>query len=177
MKPRKATRRKAKGILDGIQQITRNEMLVIGQYNTDTPDPDKKGQVCGGFKACLIGSAYLSAGIKPKKHVDHHDGEVTWALPGTSRATFLEDEDSREIFLATRPALRLAVRALDEAAGPRVARVRKPERKNIINAFMASPIGGVAEGLFESQDRLDRNLVVELCDEAKTLIDQWDESY
>jgi hypothetical protein len=97
-------------ILNKMAIIVRNDMLTRGQYVSTTIDLElrDKGAICGGHKACAVGSLYLAGGIKPHE-----------VYPGKSYNYFVlqgVDRHERAEFLAERPALRAAYDALNEAA-------------------------------------------------------------
>lgn len=68
---------KARTILSSMAAMAKDERLEKGIYIMDDElSTLKKAPLCNGYRACAIGSLYLSAGIKPKKY---------GALPGTLR--------------------------------------------------------------------------------------------
>lgn len=94
-------------ILDGMESITRNEMLTRGTYVTeDIIDLElaEQGAICGGRQACMVGSMWLAAGVKLEFD---EIGELT--LPGV----FLEE---RQAFLEDRPALAMAYYAMNSVS-------------------------------------------------------------
>lgn len=169
-KPAASTKRKALTALDGVTQITKNEMLKRGDYLSVVVDQKlaAEGAICGGRRACLIGSAYVGAGIKVNT-----DGEV-WGrkLPGV-------DPDERADFTARRPGLRLALDALDVAAGKRVEGLSRRQQEKIAEwreSYVALDAPGiVAEALFEAVTsgpaRLNRDGILALVDEARAVIE------
>lgn len=93
---------KALDTCDGVIEIAKNEMLVQGDYVSSTimnHELKAKGSVCGGRQACLVGSEYLAYGVRM----------FAEDFPGFSYHT-------REDFMRNRPGLRLAYRAINEAA-------------------------------------------------------------
>lgn len=114
---------KALNTLDGVIKIADNEMLIQGDYVTAeivNPELAKKGAVCGGRKACLVGSTYLAHGVK------------VWREDGGLFETWRRDD-----FMRTRPALRLAYEALNEAA----LRLIKREHRDVIAEWSYDGIG------------------------------------
>jgi hypothetical protein len=92
--------------LNKMSLIVRNDMLMRGEYLTpDIVDYElaKKGAICGGHKACAVGSLYLAAGVRRERR------ELAWSLPGAY-------PHERPYFMASRPALRVAYEALNAAA-------------------------------------------------------------
>jgi hypothetical protein len=138
---------KALSTLDGMREIVRNEMLTRGVYLTDVEEPDlaKSGALCGGRRACLLGSAWIAYGIKPDEKWDE--------LPGV-------DEGERSGFLRHRPALKAVYDALNLAAERKLAR-----DPGLCRAKFDSP----AEALFEGNYRtgLDRGDVLRLIASAR----------
>lgn len=123
-------------VLDGMDEIVRNEMVRRGVYVTAeivNPDLREQGAVCGGRQACAIGSAYLAAGVRLKRD---EDGDLV--LPGV-------EQRERDEFLRRRPALRTALEALNAEADAYIARNKLEEF--ISGAFWHDSI----EALFESK--------------------------
>lgn len=133
---RQRDRERANKVLDGIVEIAKNEMLVFGHYLSEKvvkPELAEEGAICGGRTACLIGSAYLAAGVKPT--VQHQDGrEYVWLSH--------VDIGDREPILETRPALNAAINALNTAAEKWID---KESIYFLDHLYYESP----AEGLFE----------------------------
>jgi len=136
---------KALDILDGMLQIADNEMITKGiYYKEECERPDLKDQICGGHRACLIGSMWVAALVRPKK-LEYWD-ELT--LPG------VEYGEDRDEFLKRRPGLRLAYNALNEAAERRLVKISPDWEKNEVD-FSTNNVGadaGPAEFLFENTD-------------------------
>lgn len=110
--------RQAIRILDGIIQIAENEMLQQGIYVGPVADEKlaEKGSICGGRKACLVGSLFLSA---------KHAGEIEPPPPRYPWLNAYQDlydrwpmssGDSRESFIADHPAMKLAWDTLSRLA-------------------------------------------------------------
>lgn len=62
-KPSSKTVAEAKDIVSGVRTIAKNEQLLRGSYVTDkvkTPALAAEGAICGGHKACLLGSIALA---------------------------------------------------------------------------------------------------------------------
>lgn len=100
---------KAINTIDGMIEIAKREQLIQGTYVDDKVDETLKieGAICGGHKACLIGSAYIAYGRKIEA------GDAYAWLDGV-------EPDERYTFLRRRPALRLAIDALDTEAMKRM---------------------------------------------------------
>lgn len=170
-KPAASTKRTALNALDGVTQITKNEMLKRGDYLTAVVDEKlaAEGAICGGRRACLIGSAYVGAGIKMRAGENQFWGR---RLPGV-------DPDDRAEFTARRPGLRLALDALDVAATERITGLSRRQQKNIADwrrAYSGHEAPGiVAEALFEavtdSPSKLNRDGILALVDEARAVIE------
>lgn len=102
-----ADKDKALNTCDGVIEIAANEMLLQGSYVTQrvmNPKLEDEGAVCGGRKACLVGSIFLAYGITYRKLL-----RLTDHIP----SFFLED---RDWFMDERPALKLAYNAFNQAA-------------------------------------------------------------
>ncbi len=100
-------RAEALAILDRFCQIVDNDMLIRGDYidsEVSRPDLADAGAICGGHKACAIGSLWIAGGHHPKAPTDYSD----WYS--------IFDIDIRAKYLAQRPALELAHAALVAAA-------------------------------------------------------------
>lgn len=98
---------KALDTCDGVIQIAENEMLTRGTYLTSVVRPKmaREGAVCGGRRACLVGSMYLA-----------HGGFKDIEEMGMSM-------DARGREMRNRPGLRLAYRAINEAALRRAEKI------------------------------------------------------
>lgn len=140
-------RAKALKTLDGMVEITKNEMLARGVYFSDQVvrrDLAESGALCGGRRACLIGSAWVAYGVKLDKEA---------VLPGT-------DEDERHQFLRNRPALNAVYKALNNAAQ------RKFDRDpDLVERDHES----AAEALFEGNygERINRTDILRLIASAR----------
>lgn len=107
------TTRKALRVCDGVISIAANEMLVQGTYVTEhvaNQELKERGAICGGRKACLVGSMYLSHGDLPTKEEanERYGHSGFWA--GIFRPPY------RPEYMADRPALKLAYDAFNTAA-------------------------------------------------------------
>lgn len=89
--------------LYGMKQIVENDRLIHGDYISDAFDPKMSTAVCKGYKYCAIGSLWAGHGEQP----------ITTNY-GTSLRGVAHNE--RIVFLAERPALALALIALNHAA-------------------------------------------------------------
>jgi hypothetical protein len=134
-----ATRAEALKILDGVEEMAKAEMIAARAYVTLVWDRERAeaGAICGGRKACAVGSLWLAAGVKVR---------MDERLPG------VEAGQPRRSFLRRRPALRLAYEALNTAAERRAHRLEEGERVEF--AFDA-PRYGAAEALLERTSYLD----------------------
>lgn len=151
-------------IIERMEEIVRNEMLDYGYYVSDEierPDLAEIGAVCGGRRACAVGSLYLAAGIKPI--VREYDDEPIARLPGT-------DPSERLMFMMTRPALRTAYEALNDAANEYIDREgievnREPD------FYGAHSYHGDLEVLFETGDpAIGRDELLTVTARAKELV-------
>lgn len=117
--PSGSTYEKALETLDNMRQIVKNEQLKRGEYVSQEKDDElaAQGAICGGHKACLLGTTWLGYGIKPIIQMGHYYGPEV-ELPG------IEDEETRAIFLKRRPALKLVYETLNELADAKL-----PEKK------------------------------------------------
>lgn len=101
---------KALDVLDGMAEMVARDRLKHGVYATVRVDPEFVDHVCRGRRHCLIGSMWAAHG-DPEYHDEHYypDGVGT-RMAGTG------DVDSREAWMATRPALRLVYETMNAAA-------------------------------------------------------------
>lgn len=118
--PSEKTRAKAIDSLEGMKEIVKAEMLIRSHYvDPEHVDQERKeaGAICGGHKACAIGSLWLAYGIKPDYQPPPTtlSGKGTWTLPGTDELFSVKGQRRAE-FLRNRPGLKLALNALDDAA-------------------------------------------------------------
>ncbi len=93
-------------ILDRMAQIVDNDMLVRGDYvenEVTRPDLAESGAICGGHRACAIGSLWIAGGLDPENAY----------VKGTPDPFAY---DRRETYLSDKPALRRAHAALCSAA-------------------------------------------------------------
>lgn len=141
--PRITTQEKAILAIERMEEVIRNEMLVRGTYLTPTVVDQKlaeAGAVCGGRKACAIGSLYLGYGVKlDLVYEDDHDEGSTYELPGVGQG-------EREDFMRRRPALKLAYDELNAAADRYIAKADHATKFRITSAAFTSSL----EGLFEA---------------------------
>lgn len=126
---------KALDTCDGVIEIAKNEMLVRGTYLTGILKPDmaREGSICGGRKACLVGSMYLAHGVRG----DIEDMSMSF--------------DSRKAEMRNRPGLRLAYQAINEAALRRAEKinaevVRRERRKNHRDTYRTRPYHATNDG-------------------------------
>lgn len=143
------TKQKALKALDGMLEIERNEMLVRGEYISVEIDDElaERGAICGGHRACLVGSLWLGYGVKPEKGTFCW-GEEFYKLPGT--------EDGRAAFLSRRPGLKVAYDALNDAAERCVSRaLSNADYEDFHGEARRVYSGSLAETLFESGDTYD----------------------
>lgn len=106
---KRSLKKRALKVCDGVIAIAHNEMLIHGTYVTQgvvNEELKKKGSVCGGRAACLVGSMFIAHGdmpAKPKKS----EGARVWD------GIF---SDNRDDWINQRPALKLAYQAFNTAA-------------------------------------------------------------
>ncbi len=120
--------------LDGMLEVTRNEMLRRGDYISRfvvSEYLEEHGAVCGGHRACAVGALWLGAGVE----IEYSMGMAT--LPGTN------DSHQREEFLETRPALALAYAAMNQVCDEYIDEL---DLRGRLNADFADSM----EQLFES---------------------------
>lgn len=129
--------------LDGFAQVVKNEQIVHGIYVADEverPDLAEAGAICGGRRACAVGSLWIGAGVPIQV------GESEWGISTDLEGVHAED---RPAFLARRPALRLAYETLNATA-------EELWPKQAVAAYKAGwydedgPNVGAMEALFES---------------------------
>jgi hypothetical protein len=135
--------------IDGIIEIAKNEQLRNGDYifsyiNKELRD---QGAICGGHAACLVGSLYISHGIKPI--VSRGAAYSTFfRLPGVQTV-------ERQKFMRNRPGLKLAYKYINEAAKRYLDRhfpehVKDLESLHKEEGFTFPPEEGWGEWLFEN---------------------------
>jgi hypothetical protein len=179
-KPSQSIIAEATEILGGIAFIATKERLVRGTYISEDVDPEFKGSLCQGHRACLIGTTWLAAKVPVEWSYDSYDDENVPNLPYTGHG--------RNRFVADKPGLALALRALDEAA----RRYVKRNRASLSEAFLSDwesyqresaptfmdeeylGFGHPAEALFENglpgNDREIQGEVVKLARAARRLV-------
>jgi hypothetical protein len=143
--PTQAHITKAIESLDRMAQIVRNEMLIRGTYVDSEINEAKKaaGAICGGHKVCAIGSLWVGYGVKYEKR-----GKYVVGLPGVSDTKtwdYRKDDygpSARNIFVKSRPALKLALNALNESADAYIKRHK-------LELMDASEFEDAIEALFE----------------------------
>ena len=142
--PRKiseSTKTKALSALDGMRKIVQHEMLARGVYVTEdieNPHLAQAGAICGGRQHCAIGSLWVGGGIK---YTFSSYGEIT--LPGVQ-------QHERKKFLSHRPGLRLAHRALNEAAETFSQKYGLDDDERA-DTFFEDPIERLFEGFYGSE--------------------------
>lgn len=170
------TKEKAHKALDGMAEITKNEMLTRGEYLTSYVDNEKlakEGAICGGHRACAIGSLYVGYGIPIKVDKNKDYGWTAASLPlGVYPG-------KRKEFTIRRPGLRLAMQALDHVAEKRIATLSKKQKENV-DSFMSNSssdyeelgikIEGLFEGVTHGPSRLKRDDMLEIIAEAKEYV-------
>lgn len=169
--------------------IAEADMMMQGIYvDEHVTRPERTKSVCGGHRACAIGSLFLGARIPmvyldnatgrsiskdemEKRVVDPHNRNTFWSvMPNTNVS-------DRKIAFQEYPYLGLAYRALNNVAMQYVAR-KDPQRlihfATSTKRPFEGPDAGWAEDLFESNiidlDDLGK-VFVKLCDEAASNID------
>lgn len=107
---KRALKKHALKVCDGVIAIANNDMIVHGTYVTQgivNEKLAKLGSVCGGRAACLIGSMFIAHGDMPKKPKGTYFGNGVWdGIFGPLRYKWLKE----------RPALKLAYDAFNRAA-------------------------------------------------------------
>lgn len=145
--------------LNGMKQIARNEMLKPGHYVSGTvedPELAKKGAVCGGHSACLIGSLYIAGGVKFREVGRTWDEQRIVDLPGVKSGRQKE-------YMARRPHLRLAWDALNDAAEVYLRKLPQERQEDVREG---SKFEGRAETVFENAKIEDRAEQIKLIDGA-----------
>ena len=163
--PAQSTIEKAVTALDNMKEIVKNDMLEQGVYVTEEVVNEKlaeQGAICGGHRACAVGSLWIGYGIR----LEGPQGEKE--LPGTNDSRAYDwqsgrrEPSERQEFLRTRPGLRLAYDALNEAADKYV---EKRELEDYLdNSFDAS-----IEALFEGTygEKVHRKDMLQIINNAK----------
>lgn len=131
----KKTRDEALAALDGMRDVVKNEMLTHGTYVSSEIENHvlaAAGAVCGGHKACAVGSLWLGGGVRMKSLFG---GAV---LPGV-------EEEERRSFLRNRDGLRVAYHALNDAAERFMARHPEVKKRGTSYRVFEAPV----ESLFE----------------------------
>lgn len=89
----------AKDILRRFAKIVSADRLVHSIYVDDGGDTTRSNALCGGHRACAIGSLWIAAGIKPER-----DDEFTYILPtahpGNRYAAFAQVPGLEEAYYA-----------------------------------------------------------------------------
>lgn len=131
------TRTKALSALDGMREIVRREMLVVGEYiEPEVSNPRLSNAICGGRKHCAIGSLWAGSGVKAER------GEYGLLyLPGST-------ESERASFLRPRHGLRAAYDALNEAAKAFASR----RGWDLSYSEFEAPIEALFEGHYENAE-------------------------
>lgn len=98
---------KALSNIDGVIEIARHEQLRQGRYifNEVNEKLKNEGAICGGHQACLVGSLWISHGVKST--ASEFWGSTELELPGVG---------DRINFMRNRPALRLSYNYINDAA-------------------------------------------------------------
>lgn len=167
--PTQGTIEKAVKALDNMKEIVKNDMLEQGVYITESVVDQRlaeQGAICGGRKACAIGSLYIGYGIRP----DIEDGYAK--LPGVDDTRYYwtggpNKPSERESFLKTRPGLRLAYDALNDAADKFVEKRDDIDEGDLDDTFTAS-----IEALFEGTygEKVHRKDMLQIINNAKRSI-------
>lgn len=143
------TKDRANHILDGVVTISENDQLIHGEYVTSRivkPELAAQGAICGGHQACLVGSVAIASlrrfdrandawlAIQAIRHGLHTDPTNYW----------FEDYEEERKYINRRPALKLAMTALNEAAEAILAAKRQTPK---VRDARSHPTP--AEGYFE----------------------------
>lgn len=170
--------------------IAEADMMQRGTYfDSDIAVPERFGAVCGGHRACAVGSLFLGARVPMEYHADRGsyqtisekaaaqlvaDGmhQRVWAsLPNT-------DSSQRWKEFQKRPYLGVAYRALNNAAMKYLANHCPDVLLRFVGSAQApfeGPTVGWAEYLFESSEVIPANelggVFRDLTDQAIVLID------
>jgi hypothetical protein len=153
------TRDKERAIrtLDNMRQIVKNDMLTVGEYITQNivqRNLAEQGAICGGRKACAIGSMLLAYGDKP---VDDGFGYI-----------ILEGTEAPSEYAARKPALKAVLDSLNAEAEQFIE--KNPSVKRTINNRNAIVFEEPIERLFEGAygtELVDRDTMLKLITGAK----------
>lgn len=146
--------------LEGMRQIVKNDMLTRSEYVSQTIVSRKlaeAGAVCGGRKACAIGSMLLAYGVQPVR--DGNWGSIS--LPGAY---------APRRYSANRPALRAVLDALNAEALDFIAnnpKVKQSFKRR--NVKFDQPIEQLFEGAYGTK-LVDRDTMLKLITRAKQRI-------
>lgn len=158
--PAQSTIEKAVRALDNMKVIVKNDMLEQGVYLTEEvvdPKLAERGAVCGGHKACAVGSLWLGYGIKMQGPKDER------ILPGVYVNTYgSEDLVDRDTFLKSRPGLKLAYDALNEAADKFID---KNDLENDLDHSFGAKIEALFEGTYD--EKVHRKDMLQIINNAK----------
>jgi hypothetical protein len=147
---------------DGIQRIAGNEMLVRGVYlEFDEEADDLRGSLCGGHRACYIGSLGLS---NPEVELFRDSVGRGSGLPGL---LLVKADD----YIGERPSLKLAYETGERIALAIVNELPEGLDKDMLEQALEE-CRSKAEGLFECSspiwdDDEIRDVVIGLCERAK----------
>lgn len=140
----------AEDTLNRMREIVANEKLVHMQYVSDKRDQAawEAGAVCGGLKACAVGSLFLAHGVQATHYPGFPGGTGYWNLPEAMTS-------SRETFMAARPELRRAYDALEVAAREKIKSLKPHHNEDQLQDWIENEeetlcVGGDLEVLFES---------------------------
>lgn len=141
----------ANDVLDGMEQIVRNEMLIKGDYVSQEVDESKKDQICGGHKFCAIGSMLAAGGVKPVYDEEWNEFELPFAR--------LEERKGMP------PHLRAAYNTLNLAADSFI------ERHNVRFGCSRRCFVSSLESLFENGVGINnRSMLLEVIAEAREIL-------
>lgn len=163
----------ALAILDGVDEINQNEMLASGTYVTGKVYDrglEKQGAVCQGRRACMVGAAFLAEANLNGRHIPEQH---------------MMEESGRTQYMADRPALRLAYRALGEAAEKRLRLPTTDTTEVGAHSWPAEQLLEETDYLYQRDDqgeylydkgasepKLKRERVAELVADARTIVEE-----
>lgn len=112
------TRERVETVFDGMEEIVRAEMLTRHEYVTEVVKPSRAGAVCGGRRACLVGTLWLAHAPLDPGGYRVHAGRLVGAGEGPTRDRYLRD----------RPVLWHCYDALNGVAAEWLERLRGGQR-------------------------------------------------
>lgn len=164
---------RAHAILDGVVEISSHDMLIHGSYFTRhiaNENLAKQGAICGGRQACLLGSVAVSAVGGASRNTTIAETLDAVRFGPANLVNSWDGFSSEQAALRRRPALRLAIEALNEEAFERLSALRKTKRvRQALDEL--SPAEGYFEEYLEGASKPETHRhIVSLVEGAKARV-------